>query len=587
MQPASDQPPHSNNLRRWGPLALIVVVLLVVGAVVVVSAGGGDDDDDDDIAVADTTVAGNDDVGAPEATGRMPVTYNEAKEAGTLDEHEWSDGCDPETGLLKVPSVYAAPCVPVFADDDNGGATAPGVTGDTVRIVRYVNEQSADIQSLIAGIDATDTEAEIAQTHEDYLAIFSSRAELYGRTIELVDFQATGVGDDVVAAKADATQIVNELQPFAVLGGPGLDRGVFAEELTSHGIVCIDCSGPVTEEMAEDMEPFVWAGLPSAEQFLQTLNAWLANFAELPDGGENAAFAGTEELRNTPRKIGVIHFDFDPPLLAPPEGDVPEEVGDIESYVLDFATMPGKATELMAKFKSEGITTILFLGDPIMPQYLTQAATAQEYFPEWVFTGTALTDTNILARLWDKQQMTQAFGISQLAAPVKQELQDAVKVYRWYFGEDAFPPASNQYALAAAAAGFIVRGVQMAGPDLTAETFAQGQFRIPPAGGGPTTPQVSYGDWGFFDETDYTGIDDSAEIWWDPTVEVEDETGTVGVGAWRRAHMGERFINEDNAPVPDPFANQEDTVTVLTTRPAEDTAPDYPPPPGSPAETAG
>ena len=166
-------------------------------------------------------------------------------------------------------------------------------------------------------------------------------------------------------------------------------------------------------------------------------------------------------------------------------------------------------------------------------------------------------------------------------------MQDATVVYRWYFGADAQPPAQNTYAIPAAAAGFIARGIHMAGPDLTAETFARGQFRVPPAGGGPSTPQVSYGNWGFFEGTDYAGIDDSAEIWWDPTVEVEDETGTVGVGAWRRAHGGERFVDEEDVPVPNPFADPDDTVTVLTTRAPEDTAPDYPPPPGSPAASGG
>ena len=75
---------------------------------------------------------------------------------------------------------------------------------------------------------------------------------------------------------------------------------------------------------------------------------------------------------------------------------------------------------------------------------------------------------------------------------------------------------------------------------------------------------MSYGNWGFFEDTDYAGIDDSAEIWWDPTVEVEDETGTVGAGAWRRAHGGERFVDEEDVPVPNPFADPDDTVTVLT-----------------------
>src|SRR4029077_4777749 len=126
----------------------------------------------------------------------------------------------------------------------------------------------------------------------------------------------------------------------------------------------------VPKDMADAMEPLVWSAAPGADQFLQTLNAWTAHFEKMPDGGENAGCAGTDAMRPSPRKIGVIHFDFDPPLLAPPKSDVPDTVAAIESYVLDFATMPQKATELMAKYKSEDITTIFFLGDPIMPQYL-------------------------------------------------------------------------------------------------------------------------------------------------------------------------------------------------------------------------
>ena len=42
------------------------------------------------------------------------------------------------------------------------------------------------------------------------------------------------------------------------------------------------------------------------------------------------------------------------------------------------------------------------------------AATEQEYFPEWIFTGTALTDTNILARGWDPS--ADDAGVRHLAA---------------------------------------------------------------------------------------------------------------------------------------------------------------------------
>lgn len=576
----------SDRLRRYGPLALIVVLLVAVGAVVVVAGGDDDDPAAPDEAAGDDPFADGE-VGAPDPIGRMPLTYAEADEAGTVDDLDWGERCDPATGRVKVPTVYAAPCVPAF-DGDNGGATTSGVTAEEVTVVRYVGDASTDLTALLGSMDVNDSAGAQLQTMRDFVEIYSSRAELYGRTIEVVDYQATGASNDVVAAQADATQIATELEPFAVIGGPQQDRGTFAQTLTSHGIVCVDCAGAVPAAMLEEMRPLVWSPLPSAEQFIGTLAAWAANLEDLsPEAAAeagNASFAGDPEMRDRPRKNGVIHYDQDPPLFPLADEDLPEGIEILESYVLDFATLAQKATELVAKFKAEGITTIEFLGDPIMPIYLTTAATEQGYFPEWVITGTYLTDSNIFGRQYDPRQMAHAFGISQLAAPTEQDLQDPIRLYRWYFGgDDTMPPARAQYGPLQSPARFLVNGIHMAGPDLTAETFARGQFRIPPAGGGPTTPQISFGRWGFFEAVDYHGIDDSTEIWWDPTVTAVDETGATGEGVWRRAHGGLRFINEDDTPSPNPFADPGDTVTVLDELPEQDTPPDYPPPPDSPA----
>jgi len=80
MQPASDKAPSSSNaLRRWGPLALIVVILFGIALAITLAAGG---DDDDNAASSATTTAKSDKVGAPEPTGRMPVTYLEAMYEG-------------------------------------------------------------------------------------------------------------------------------------------------------------------------------------------------------------------------------------------------------------------------------------------------------------------------------------------------------------------------------------------------------------------------------------------------------------------------------------------------------------------------
>jgi len=52
---------------------------------------------------------------------------------------------------------------------------------------------------------------------------------------------------------------------------------------------------------------------------------------------------------------------------------------------------------------------------------------------------------------------------------------------------------------------------------------------------------------------------------------------------WRRAHGGQRFVNADDVPAPDPFGDPAGTVTVVEQLPPEDKPPDYPAPPGSPA----
>ncbi|MBK9178599.1 MAG: hypothetical protein IPM45_03305 [Acidimicrobiales bacterium] len=591
MRPATDRPASdaATQVRRWGPLVLILAALLAVAVLVVVDdpEGGAAGDartvgssavgteEDGDAAAGDAAV------GAPEPVGRMPVTYAEAVEAGTADELDWGDRCDPDTGRVALPTVYAVPCVPVFSGD-NGGATHRGVTADTVRVVRYRATGSADLASLLTGAGLEDTpEAQLA-TLQGYARIYTSRSETYGRRLEIVEYAGTGAGDDEVAARADAVTIAEELQPFAVVGGPGLDRGAFAEELAARQILCVGCAGAAPDRLVQENAPYLWDAAPSADQFLQTLGAWLDQAGD--DVAATAEFAGDPAVRASPRKVGVIHFEQDPPIF---EGTADEQAAEGEDYALretylfNLATMPEKAADLVARLKAEQITTVLFLGDPIMPIYLTRSATEQGYFPEWVFTGTALTDTNVMARQYDQQQMTHAFGLSNLGAPTPQALQTSWRLWPWYFGAGSEPPALAQYGLLEPPAELLAAGIHMAGPDLTPETFSRGLFRLPPAGGGPTTPQVSWGAWGFFDAPDHQGIDDSVEIWWDAAAVGEDEIGRTGTGMWRRARGAERFTAVD-APAPAPFV-VEGSVTSFDVLPPEDTPPDYPPPPGSPA----
>jgi hypothetical protein len=577
------------QLRRYGPFIAVLVVVAIVAVVLVVSGGGDDDAETADTAASDETTA----TGAPVPTGDMPITYEEAEADGTVDDYDWGDRCDTETGRLKMPSVYAYPCVPVF-DGDNGDDTWTGVTADTITIVRYQAQTGADVQGLLAGANVSIEPADLEATAFEYAEVYGALSETYGREVEVVTYEGTAASDDEVAARADAVKIAEELQPFAVINGPPLDGGAFAEELAAREIICMDCSQAMPDKILQDNAPYIWGGsTPSVNQMLENLFAWTegalsgADAEGAPEGaGEKAVFAGSDELKEQDRKVGVIHFEQDPPVFeATTAANESELVAVTESYVFNvsqLSTLPEQARGLIAKMKDEGITTIVFIGDPIMPIYLTQEATEQDYYPEWIIPGVGLTDTTQLARQYDPAQWTNAFGLSHLPARIPRDQTDAWRLYEWYFGEGTAPPrASSTYQIIAADYARLMLGIQMAGPDLTPETFALGLFRVPPTGGSPTYPQFSYGNWGFFSEPDFNGIDDAVPIWWDADLSGPDENDNVADGMWVYVSGGERFLATET-PTAAPFV-EAGSINLFDEIPASDAPPSYPSPPGSPA----
>jgi len=93
-------------------------------------------------------------------------------------------------------------------------------------------------------------------------------------------------------------------------------------------------------------------------------------------------------------------------------------VAESVAYQLDPARLQEQAASAIARFKEAGVTSIIFSGDPIAPGTFTTEATNQDYFPEWIITGSALVDTTVAARSFDQEQWANAFGISPLAARV-------------------------------------------------------------------------------------------------------------------------------------------------------------------------
>lgn len=575
MSPAERPWPHLNPLRRWGPVVVVVAVLIAAGVVATSHTTKG--------GKAATAAAGST---TPADNPALPLTYQMAQQQGRVGDQTWSTGCDPATGRLAIPTVYTPPCVAV-PQGDNGGATAPGVTATTITVAVYQAPPGDLASALQAQSDPPDVAFATAQKLVDE---FNHLFTMSGRQVKLVRFQGSGISTDETAARADAIKVADDLHAFASLGGPA-QTDAYENELAARGVLCVGCGLSVPDATFQQDAPYMWGTGATPDQLLRSALDYIVQRVN----GRPASFAGDPAMRTEKRVFGIVHYDQDPPVFKGLTAELEKEyeakglhAAVSDTYLLDLARLPDEAATTVAHLKAAGVTSVIFMGDPIMPIYLTKAATAQNYFPEWIVTGTVLTDTTALGRLYDPKQWAHAFGVSSLAAPLPQKQGDAWRLYTWYWGQE--PAAAKTIGVMEPGIFMLFLGIHMAGPKLNAQTFQGGMFRYPPTGGGPAHPRFSFGNRGVSPTPDYVGVDDVTEIWWDATAKGPDEQGKDGVGHYRYANGAKRYL-PGQIPKTDSDAFKTagsvlgfDDVAQL---PAGDRPPNAPPWPGSPATQAG
>jgi hypothetical protein len=527
-------------------------------------------------ALALTLVATASPVAGAATTTAGPLTFDQAKAQGkTVD---WGPNCDTTTGKVAVPSGYAPPCVAPWKGGDNGGATAPGVTADTITIALYQAQPDLLQQAFFENTGSDESLAKERDTVQEYIDYFSAHYELYGRTIKLVTIKASGAPDDSVAAKADAIKVATDLHAFASFGGPG-QTTAYAEELAARGVLCVgDCVIAEPQSFLERHAPYVWPTTASPEQASEH---WAAFVGKQLAGGK-AAHAG-DALRSKRRVFGVVHYDDDAGTFAKSVKHFEEllagygvKVAATVPYSLDLTTAQQDARTIIAKLKSAGVTSVILAGDPVFPTFLTKEATAQNWFPEWVVLGYAFTDTAVFGRQYDQQQWAHAFGVSLLPARTTDDIDELGNLITWQTGH---PPAAKTFRELVQAPLVFFTGVHLAGPKLTATTFAAGLDRFPPAATTtPTRLHLSWGKHGIWKGIDLTGGDDATVIWWDPAAKGPDEVARDGTGLYRYADDGARYLPGQWPKAPIKLFDAKTSTAVLDTLPAADQPPSYPPP---------
>jgi hypothetical protein len=565
--------PRIGLRRRSGPVLLIVVSLIGFGILSTVHPG------DTSIATDRTRT------GAPPATVTVPPTYAVAEHEGRTADYNWGPQCDPKTGRIKMPTAYAPPCVPVFSGN-NGGSTWSGVSETSINVV-YYQPPPGGLSAAIQG--ATGTPATNLATARAYVDMLNHTFEMYGRKVNLIDYNASGPGTDTVAAHADAVRVAQDLHAFASIGGPN-QTSAYSDELAHLHVLCIACGSSATYAAFQQDAPYLWGDLPTADTLLNTADDYLIDQLN----GKAAIWAGNPAWRDRKRSFAVVNVVQSPPL--PGEQSLSAQLNrrltsahvnlamkQSLTYQLDLTTLPDQAATIAAKLKASNATTVVFAGDPIMPIYLTKACARIGYFPEWVITGTVFTDTSTLGRYYNQREWAHAFGISSLAVPTPVKTSNALTLYQWWYGGKSSPPAIKSAAVILQPLMQLFDGIDLAGAHLTPSTFAAGLFRAPPAGGGPTTPLVAYGTQGAPPTPSYSSPADYTFIWYNATARGPDEQGTVGTGLMEYAQDGKRYRAGTVPSEPVPMFSSTGSVTHYPSPQPGDGTPSYAPWPGSPA----
>jgi len=507
----------------------------------------------------------------------LPLTFDEAKSQGT--NVTWGPNCDTKTGKVAVPLWYAPPCVVPWKGGDNGGATTVGVTKDTITVAVYQAQPDPLSQAILkqSGSDAS-LQSELA-TNQQYVDFFSAHYELYGRKVKLVPLKASGTQDDDVAAKADAIRVATEIKAFASFGGPS-QSSAYADELAARHVLCVgDCITAEPESFIQSRAPYIWPTFASPEQAARHWSTFVGGQL----AGRKATFAGDPALVKQQRRFGIVRYDDQPgtfrrtfktfkTLLKSHGVNIAADL----PYQFDLTTAQETARTIIAGLKKANITTVIMAGDPVFPSFFTKEATAQNYFPEWVVMGYAYSDTSLFGRLNDQRQMEHTIGVSLLPTRTQDSIDQFSTILSWQSGQG---PIAKTFRVLVQAPLIFFTGLHLAGPHLTPETFRDVLFRF--ASERPTSPpfvHVSWGHHSIWPLTDYTGSDDAVVIFWDSKATGPDEVGNDGVGLWRFALGGRRYMPNQWPSGSVGLFDTKSSVTILDQLPPGAAPPNYPSP---------
>jgi hypothetical protein len=406
--------------------------------------------------------------------------------------------------------VAAPPCQPRWTGSDNGGATYKGVTSKQITVAYYRVKDNPAVEAALGSTGVRATQQQVS----DYLAVEQSfinkRYELWGRKVKLVLFQSQSCqgsppSDDCF--RQDARALIAQYHPFAVVFPQNFSGPGFQDELAKLGVVNFGGLG-LPGSFNTSRRPYRYDYTMDGDtQAVLAGEFYCKQLANRP-----ASFAGDATLRTAARKAEILVPDS--PETVEPAQRLQSLINScdhgggavIKTYAQDTSQAASQTTTLASQAKQNGITTLIYFTDPVLPIYLTPQLTAQSYYPENVTVGSNYLDYDTFGQLYDQRQWVNAFGLGDLPQSQPPAQQDASAA--WHDGGGQGAPFASADGIQAYFS-VLAAGLQQAGPQLDPGTFERGVLTLPAYGGDPLHSLVKFG------AGDYTGVSDVRVTYWD------------------------------------------------------------------------
>jgi hypothetical protein len=569
--------PSGQALRRWAPLMAVVAVQVLLVAVVP-SRGTVPGSADALLGGGSALGAGGPVVGAPldangepattavdPVTGEPLATAAGAGGGSATDTGGSAGGTGSATGAAGSAGVTGSvsttqdrskcakdgqrqqdvtssspPCVPRFTGD-NGGATHQGVTGKTIKVLRYRPKSNPQVDAILNTQGLAFSAAAEEQAQNTYAKFFEKHYEFYDRKVEWVWEQGTCEisPPDLPCFRNEVKRLNAKHQPFAVFWANSTTQAEFFDEWSRLGV--INAGGwHFNAEFNNRLRPFHWDVFMDGTRTARNIADYWCKKMQ----GKNATLAGDPALRQTRRKLGILTQAYPvtqknaTDLYAMVTGGVCGTEDDAAEPVYtpsDIAQGQQTANVAVQKLKAEGVTTLVIISDPINPTFTTTAATRQQWYPEHLLAGSGVIDYDPLGRLYDQSQWRNAFGPGHLADPAPPEKTDAYRA-----AADVGARDNGAGNLIYAYMSLVATMIQVSGPDLKPLNVERGMHSLPPTGGwertkNPLSILLKYGP------GDYTAIEDSRHTYWDPSArsKIDGKAGAyVAFEGGRRFEIG-------------------------------------------------